>query len=58
MNNVYPLRDEKENENLHYWWIAHLVDVRIDAYLRTNDTGILAASSEKKPIITIKSKKQ
>jgi predicted alpha-1,6-mannanase (GH76 family) len=32
MNNVYPLKNEKENEVFNYWWLAHLVDVRIDAY--------------------------
>ena len=46
MNNVYPLRDEKENETFNYWWIAHLVDVRIDAYLRTNDTAYLQQAEE------------
>ena len=46
MNNVYPLRDEKENETFNYWWIAHLVDVRIDAYLRTKDTAYLQQAEE------------
>lgn len=41
VNNVYPLSNEEENEVFNYWWIAHLVDVRIDAYLRTNDTRYL-----------------
>lgn len=35
MNNIYPLTDVKENEVFNYWWLAHLVDIRLDAYLRT-----------------------
>ena len=30
----------------NYWWIAHLVDIRIDAYLRTNDTAYLQQAEE------------
>lgn len=46
VNNVYPLIDESENETFNYWWIAHLVDVRIDAYLRTNDDQYLVQAEE------------
>ncbi|EPI01526.1 glycosyl hydrolase family 76 [Enterococcus faecalis 13-SD-W-01] len=46
MNNVYPLKNEKENEVFNYWWLAHLVDVRIDAYLRTNDEEYLKMAEE------------
>ena len=33
-NNVYPLADPEENRVFNYWWIAHLIDVRIDGFLR------------------------
>jgi predicted alpha-1,6-mannanase (GH76 family) len=46
MNNVYPLKNEKENEVFNYWWLAHLVDVRIDAYLRTKDEEYLELAEE------------
>ncbi|MGM0123433.1 hypothetical protein IGI37_000799 [Enterococcus sp. AZ194] len=46
MNNVYPLTDEKENEVFNYWWLAHLVDIRIDAYLRTKDEKYLEMAKE------------
>ncbi|WP_225048284.1 glycoside hydrolase family 76 protein [Lacticaseibacillus kribbianus] len=34
-NNVYPLTSAAQNQTFNYWWIAHLVDVQLDAYLRT-----------------------
>lgn len=46
INNVYPLRDEKENETFNYWWIAHLIDVRLDAYLRTKESSFLEEAEE------------
>ena len=46
LNNVYPLVDESQNETFNYWWIAHLVDVRIDAYLRTNEKHYLEQAEE------------
>lgn len=41
LNNFYPTEIEKDNEVFNYWWLAHTVDVRIDAYLRTNDKKYL-----------------
>ncbi|WP_262315937.1 glycoside hydrolase family 76 protein [Lacticaseibacillus parakribbianus] len=35
MNNIYPLESEEQNRVFNYWWIAHLVDTRVDGYLRT-----------------------
>jgi len=46
VNNVYPLRNVEENTVFNYWWIAHLVDVRIDAYLRTKKEQYLQAAEE------------
>lgn len=46
MNNVYPLIDEKDNEVFNYWWLAHLVDVRIDAYLRTREEKFLELAKQ------------
>ena len=34
LNNSYPAGD---NTTFNYWWLAHLVDVRIDAFERTGD---------------------
>lgn len=31
----------EEEDVFHYWWLAHLVDVRIDAYERTGEAGWL-----------------
>lgn len=41
LNNVYPLSSEEDNKVFNYWWIAHLVDVRLDAYLRTGEDAFL-----------------
>ncbi|EOH89693.1 glycoside hydrolase family 76 protein [Enterococcus villorum] len=46
MNNVYPLKEEEQNASFHYWWMAHLIDVRIDAYLRTKDSHYLALAEK------------
>lgn len=36
LNNFYPSEDlKKDNEVFNYWWLAHLVEVRLDGYLRT-----------------------
>lgn len=32
LHNTYPDRD---NEQFNYWWLAHVVDVRVDAWHRT-----------------------
>ena len=41
LNNVYPLSSEEDNKVFNYWWLAHLVDVRLDAYLRTGQERYL-----------------
>ncbi|TVS92119.1 glycoside hydrolase, partial [Enterococcus durans] len=46
LNNVYPLTDQAQNETFHYWWMAHLIDVRIDAYLRTKNEEYLRLAEE------------
>lgn len=40
-NNVYPLTDPSQNDVFNYWWIAHLVDLRVDGYLRTHQEQYL-----------------
>lgn len=38
LNNSYPAGD---NSTFNYWWLAHLVDARIDAFERTGDPAWL-----------------
>lgn len=40
-NNYFPLESEADNAVFNYWWIAHLVEVRLDAYERTADPTYL-----------------
>ncbi|MBP1041016.1 glycoside hydrolase [Vagococcus sp. BWB3-3] len=42
LNNVYPFEDDQENAVFNYWWLAHTVDVKVDAYLRTGNQLDLA----------------
>lgn len=46
VNNVYPVSSEEDNQLFNYWWIAHLVDVRLDAYLRTKEDSYLKQAEE------------
>jgi len=39
LNNTYPVTS---NATFNYWWLAHVVDVRVDAYRRTGDPHWLA----------------
>lgn len=34
-------QDNKGKSKFHYWWNAHMVDVLVDGYLRTNDESYL-----------------
>lgn len=43
LNNSHPAGD---NATFNYWWLAHLIDVRIDAYLRTGDRAWLEQAEE------------
>ncbi|WP_262315938.1 glycoside hydrolase family 76 protein [Lacticaseibacillus parakribbianus] len=45
-NNAYPITDLHQNDTFNYWWIAHLVDVRLDAYLRTKDAKYLELAEQ------------
>jgi len=38
LNNTYPAGD---NEVFNYWWLAHAIDARLDAYARTGDPAWL-----------------
>lgn len=39
--NAYPAGD---NSTFNYWWLAHVVDVRLDAFARTGDQEWLTAA--------------
>lgn len=39
LHNSYPAGDDS---TFNYWWLAHLMDARIDAFERTGDTAWLA----------------
>ncbi|WP_407341920.1 glycoside hydrolase family 76 protein [Pengzhenrongella phosphoraccumulans] len=43
-NNSYPL-EPGDNDTFNYWWLAHIIDVRIDAYQRTGDPRWLEAAA-------------
>ena len=45
LNNFYPSADE-DNATFNYWWLAHLIDVRLDAFERTGDAAWLAAAEQ------------
>ena len=34
LNNTYP-SGRGDNKTFNYWWLAHVIDVRLDAYERT-----------------------
>lgn len=41
-NNFYPTTDVAEdNKIFNYWWLAHLIDARLDGYLRTGEQRYL-----------------
>lgn len=39
-NNAYPL-EPGDNDTFNYWWLAHLIDARLDAYDRSGETSRL-----------------
>ncbi|MFI6428554.1 glycoside hydrolase family 76 protein [Promicromonospora sp. NPDC050880] len=41
LDNTYPVGD---NSTFNYWWLAHVIDVRLDAFARTGDARWLAAA--------------
>lgn len=46
-NNTWPLRNpEEDNRQFNYWWLAHLMDVRLDGYLRSKDERYLESAKE------------
>jgi predicted alpha-1,6-mannanase (GH76 family) len=36
LNNTYP-SERRDNKTFNYWWLAHVIDVRLDAYERSGD---------------------
>lgn len=43
LHNAHPVRDES---TFNYWWLAHVIDCRLDAYRRTGDPRWLEAARE------------
>lgn len=43
LNNSYP-DAPGGNETFNYWWLAHVIEARLDAYERTGDQGWLDAA--------------
>jgi predicted alpha-1,6-mannanase (GH76 family) len=43
LHNTYPAGDDA---TFNYWWLAHVLDARIDAYSRTGDAAWLARAEE------------
>lgn len=41
LDNTYPVGD---NSTFNYWWLAHVIDARLDAFGRTGDQEWLAAA--------------
>jgi predicted alpha-1,6-mannanase (GH76 family) len=44
LDNVHPLGDDDDNRTFNYWWLAHVIDCRLDAYERTGDASWRAAA--------------
>ncbi|PYY49678.1 glycoside hydrolase family 76 protein [Curtobacterium sp. MCBD17_023] len=40
LHNAWPVEDA-DDSTFNYWWLAHLIDVRLDAYERTGDPARL-----------------
>ena len=45
LNNSYPLTPG-DNDVFNYWWLAHAIEARLDAYERTGDARRLDEASE------------
>ena len=45
LNNTYPC-EPGDNATFNYWWLAHVIDVRLDAYARTSDGRCLDAAEQ------------
>jgi len=46
-NNTWPMQDiDKDSRKFNYWWLAHLMDVRLDGYLRSKDEAYLESVIE------------
>lgn len=43
LNNTYPA-EQGDNATFNYWWLAHVIDVRLDAFARTGDAQWLRAA--------------
>jgi predicted alpha-1,6-mannanase (GH76 family) len=43
LNNTYP-SGRRDNKTFNYWWLAHVIDVRLDAYERSGDRKWLGAA--------------
>lgn len=46
MHNIYPYERPDDDKTFNYWWLAHLIDCRLDAYNRSNDVMRLNQAKE------------
>ena len=37
LHNIHPYEAPDDDETFNYWWLAHLIDCRLDAYRRSGD---------------------
>ncbi|MET4783129.1 glycoside hydrolase family 76 protein [Glaciihabitans sp. UYNi722] len=44
-DNTYPV-SSRHNDTFNYWWLAHLIDARVDAYDRSGDPARLEQAEE------------
>lgn len=46
LNNTFPCDLANNRKTFNYWWLAHVIDVRLDAYERTGDSCWLDKAQE------------
>lgn len=46
LHNVYPFKCADDDKTFNYWWLAHLIDCRVDAYGRCGDAMRLNQAKE------------
>lgn len=46
LHNIYPYERPDDDKTFNYWWLAHLIDCRLDAYRRSGDMMRLNQAKE------------
>ncbi|ACQ82228.1 glycoside hydrolase family 76 [Beutenbergia cavernae DSM 12333] len=46
LHNTHPTSAAEDERVFNYWWLAHVIDVQVDAYLRTGDGAWLDAARD------------